>query len=160
MRSPGVVKTNYANAYKEVLIILNNLIEEDYNKIPKKYIEYLTLNANNDYDFKYDNSKTFGEQELLDDTKYILFGLFEKFGATEIQKAKIKAFKSNYNRNLEEERKGKYNPDDIFKKENNTIESANADVSENSSNILLVEYKESFFTRFKNFIFKILHINN
>ena len=31
-------------------------------------------------------SKTFEEQELLDDTKYILFGLFEKFGATQPQK--------------------------------------------------------------------------
>ena len=38
----------------------------------------------------------FEEQDLLDDTKYILFGLFEKFGATELQKEKIKAFKNNY----------------------------------------------------------------
>ena len=28
-----MVKTNYANAYKEVLVILDNLIKEDYNKV-------------------------------------------------------------------------------------------------------------------------------
>ena len=89
-----MVKTNYANAYKEVLVILNNLIKEDYDKIPKKYIEFLTENCNNDYEFYYDTSKTFEQQELLDDTKYILFGLFEKFGSTELQKEKTQILHS------------------------------------------------------------------
>ena len=86
-----MVRTNYANAYKEVLVILDNFKKEDYNKIPKEYVEFLTANCNNDYEFYYDTSKTFEHQELLDDTKYILFGLFEKFGSTELQKEKIKA---------------------------------------------------------------------
>ena len=104
-----MLKTSYANAYKEVLIILDNLIKEDYDKIPKEYIEFLKSNCNNEYEFYYDNSKTFEEQELLDDTKYILFGLFEKFGATEIQKEKIKNFKDNYFRKIEEEKREQYN---------------------------------------------------
>ena len=91
-----MVKTNYANAYKEVLVILNNLIKEDYDKIPKQYIEFLESNCNNEYEFYFDTSKSFEEQELLDETKYILFGLFEKFGATQNQKEKIKAFRNNY----------------------------------------------------------------
>ena len=111
-----MVKTNYADAYKEVLVIINNLIKEDYNKIPKEYIDFLETNCNNDYEFYYDTSKTFEEQDLLDDTKYILFGLFEKFGATELQKEKIKSFKNNYYNMLEEEKRKKYNPDNIFAK--------------------------------------------
>ena len=143
-----MVKTNYANAYKEVLIILDNLIKEDYDKIPKEYIEFLTANCNNDYEFYYDNSKTFEEQELLDDTKYILFGLFEKFGATELQKEKIKAFRNNYYNKLEQEKREKYNPDNIFK------------TKENNTNNCLIKNKESFFVKVKNFIFKMLHIIN
>ena len=153
-----MIKTNYANAYKEVLVILDNLIKEDYNKIPKEYIEFLTTNCNNDYEFKYDNSKAFEEQELLDDTKYILFGLFEKFGATELQKEKIKAFKNNYYNQLEKEKREKYNSDNIFKNENKT-EVSNTEKLEDNINTALLEYKESFFTKFKKFIFKILHIN-
>lgn len=153
-----MVKTNYANAYKEVLIILDNLIKEDYNKIPKEYIEFLKSNCNIEYKFSYDNSKTFEEQELLDETKYILFGLFEKFGATEIQKEKIKTFKDNYFRQIEQEKREQYNPDDIFKTVNKS-KNTDAEIPENNSNTALLEYKESFFTRFKNFIFKILHIN-
>ena len=153
-----MLKTNYANAYKEVLIILDNLIKEDYDKIPKEYIEFLKSNCNNEYEFYYDNSKTFEEQELLDDTKYILFGLFEKFGATEIQKEKIKNFKDTYYRKIEEEKREQYNPDDIFKNANKA-KNTDIEMSENNTNTALIECKGSFFTRFKNFIFKILHIN-
>lgn len=117
-----MVQTNYANAYKEVLVILDNLIKEDYNKIPKEYIEFLKSNCNNEYEFYYDNSKTFEEQELLDDTKYILFGLFEKFGATELQKEKIKAFKNNHYIKIEEEKRKTYNPDNIFNNGKNNID--------------------------------------
>ncbi len=62
-----MVKTKYADAYKEVLVILDTLIEEDYNKIPKEYIEYLKENCNNDYNFYYDTSKNLEQQKLLDD---------------------------------------------------------------------------------------------
>ena len=154
-----MLKTNYANAYKEVLIILDNLIKEDYDKIPKEYIEFLKSNCNNEYEFYYDNSKTFEKQELLDDTKYILFGLFEKFGATEIQKEKIKNFKDNYYRKIEEEKREQYNPDDIFKKVNTNIKTTIIETSENNSNTKLIKYKETFFTKLKNFLLKILHIN-
>ena len=152
-----MAKTNYANAYKEVLTILNNLIKEDYNKIPKEYIEFLKSNCNNDYEFYYDSSKKFEEQELLDDTKYILFGLFEKFGATELQKKKIKDFRDNYYNQLEKERREKYNPDDIFKKINKDIY-INSEMFEKNTNTELVEYKVSFFIRLKNVILRILHI--
>ena len=131
-----MVKTNYANAYKEVLVILNNLIKEDYDKIPKKYIEFLTENCNNDYEFYYDTSKTFEQQELLDDTKYILFGLFEKFGSTELQKEKIKAFKNTFYRKLEEEKKAKYNPENIF---SNQYKKSSIDNVENNKELVLLK---------------------
>lgn len=153
-----MVKTNYANAYKEVLVILDNLIKEDYNKIPREYIEFLTDNCNNDHEFKYDNSKAFEEQELLDDTKYILFGLFEKFGATELQKEKIKAFKNSYYNQLEKEKREKYNSDNLFKNASKT-EVSNTEKFEDNINTALQGYKESFFIKFKKFIFKILNIN-
>lgn len=111
-----MVSISYANAYKEVLVIINNLVKDDYDKIPKEYIKFLESNCNNNYKFEYDKSKTFSDQDLLDDTKYILFGLFEKFGATENQKAKIKSYKINYNNKLEDQKKEKYNYEDIFKR--------------------------------------------
>lgn len=89
-----MIGNNYEDAYKEVLVIINNLKKEDYNKIPKKYIDFFRKNANQNYYFKYDKNKTLEEQNLLDDTKYILFGLFEEFGATDSQKMMIKNIKN------------------------------------------------------------------
>ena len=40
-----------------------NLFKEKYDKIPKEYIEFLKSNCNNEYEFYYDNSKNFEEQE-------------------------------------------------------------------------------------------------
>lgn len=150
-----MVKTNYANAYKEVLVILNNLIKEDYNKIPKEYIEFLTANCNNDYEFHYDTSKTFEQQGLLDDTKYILFGLFEKFGSTELQKEKIKAFKDNYYRKLEEDKKAKYNTDVFQDRNNNIQEQEERKIVTNE--VAMVEYKESLFRKIISKIKEIFH---
>lgn len=148
-----MVKTNYANAYKEVLVVLNNLIKEDYNKIPKEYIEFLTENCNNDYDFFYDTSKTFEHQDLLDETKYILFGLFEKFGSSEMQKQKIRAFRNNYYQKMEEERKAKYNTD-IFKDRNNYKQEKDNVIT---NEVSMVEYKDSFIRRIINKIKRIFH---
>ena len=133
-----MVNNIYANAYKEVLIVINNLVKEDYEKIPKDYINFLENNCNKDYEFKYDTLKSFDEQDLLEDTKYILFGLFEKFGATELQKAKIKSFKTNYSNKLEKQKLEKYNPDDIFNKK---LEKNNHQ-NEKKEYIGLVKYKE------------------
>ena len=76
----------------------------------------------------------------MDDTKYILFGLFEKFGATEIQKAKIKSFKTNYNNKLEEKKREKYNPENIFKNKQNNFYTQIPEKQEEK--LELIEYKE------------------
>ena len=76
----------YSNVYKEVLCVINNLIIDDYKKIPKEYIDFLEENSNKNYSFKYDINKNFEEQKISKEAKYILFCLFEKYGATQKQK--------------------------------------------------------------------------
>ena len=63
------------------------------------------------------------------------------------------------NASREEEKREKYNQDNIFKNKNTKAQIINQEIPQNSTNTALIEYKETFFTRFKNFIFKILHIN-
>ena len=64
--------------------------------------------------------------------------------------------KSKYIKIIEDDLKNKkYSSDKIFEKQQNI----NDKLSQNHVDTALIEYKESFFTRFKNFIFKILHIN-
>ena len=147
-----MLNINYANAYKEVLEVLNNLVEHDYEKIPQKYIEFLKKNCNSNDEFKYDISKPFNEQNLSDYAKYVLFGLFEKFGATDTQKLKIKSFKTNYINDLEKQKREKYNPNDIFKKKE-----SKTDITENiKNNLQMVEYKENILIKLWNKIKNIV----
>ena len=99
-----MVDTKYANAYSEVLEILKYVSVEDYNKIPKNKIELFKINANNDYNFKYNPDKTLEEQNVSKITKGIIAILFRDYWATEIQRNKI-IEKQNYDRMKLEEKK-------------------------------------------------------
>ena len=145
----------YANAYKEVVEILKHVSKEDYDKIPEDKIKLFETNANEDYSFTYDVNKTLDEQNVSKKDKTIIAILFRDYWATDAQKEKIKA-KEQYDRKIKEEHsREKYNPDNIFNKDKHI----NLKMPENNINMALVEYKKSFFTKFKNFIFKLLHIN-
>jgi len=150
---------NYEKSCTEVIAILNNIPIEVYKRIPNEIIKALEENKDNDYDFSIDYSKDLKDQQILPFTLAILHNLYRDYLATEDEKKQI-IEKERYDlKLLEKEKREKYNPDDIFKKANKFTETANIEASENNTNTALIEYKESFFTKFKNFIFKILHIN-
>lgn len=135
-----MVDIKYANAYSEVLEILKYISFDDYNKIPKEKIELFEINANNDYNFSYNPDKTLDEQNVSRIAKGIIAILFRDYWATEIQKEKIIA-KQNYDRmKLEEEKRAKYDPEEIFNgKQNNFLAST---TKKQKENLEIVEYKE------------------
>ena len=109
-----MVDSKYGIAYSEVLEILKHIPIEDYNKIPRNEIELFETYADKDFIFNYDSSKTLEEQNVSNITKGIIILLFRDYWATEIQRNKIVS-KQNYDRvKLEEKKKEKYNPDNIF----------------------------------------------
>lgn len=117
-----MVNIEYAIAYSEVLEILKYIPIEDYNKIPKTKIELFKTNANNSYIFTYDPDKTLEEQEVSKIGKSIIAILFRDYWATEVQREKITTKQNYYRQKLEEEKRLKYNSDNIFKNNNkNTI---------------------------------------
>ena len=50
-----MVNVEYANAYSEVLEVLNHIPKSDYDKIPNNMIEVFTRNNNKEYEFNLDN---------------------------------------------------------------------------------------------------------
>ena len=135
---------NYPNAYKEVYVILNSLENDDLKRIPESFMKMIKNNMNPNYYFELDKPKDFESQELLQETKVILAYIFINYWSTEEQKAKIKQkFKQDIM--IEERKKGKYNPDELFKKEKNEYVPQNKDVQ-------IVEYKENILTKLINII--------
>lgn len=140
--------TIYSKAYTEVLEILKYVPKESVNKIPKNMLEMFKIKQDTNYNFKIDTNKSFEEQKLLDETKAIFSNIFRDYWATPYQRERILA-KEEYDRKiLEEEKRQKYNPDDIFK-----------DRANKEATILPVEVKkERFYQRFINFLKRILKI--
>lgn len=140
-----MVSLEYANAYSEVLEILRYISKEDYDKIPKDKIELFTANANKDFNFTYDVSKTLDEQNVSKKAKTIIAILFRDYWATDVQREKIKA-KEQYDRKIEEERnREKYNPNNLFKKNEDT---KNVEII--AENNQIIPYKESIFRKIFN----------
>ena len=148
---------NYPNAYKEVYVILNNMSEEEVNKIPKDFMDMIKNNMDNDYEFEVYDDIPFEEQSVLHETKAILAYIFMNFWGTEEQKSKIKAkFKQDL---IEEENaKGSYNPDELFKNREKIIENIEDEEGsvEKTENVQLIEYKEkNIFTKIMESIKKL-----
>lgn len=151
------MEDNYSKAYKEVIEILNYVPQESVNKIPQTMLDTFKAKMDKSYNFQVDIDKSFEEQNLLDETKAIFANIFRDYWATPYQKEIIEA-KEKYDRQkAEEEKKAKYNPDDIFNKGNKMdIEEK---IEESNTNNLPVEVKkEKFFEKIVNFFKKLFHL--
>lgn len=151
-----MIDLEYCNACTEVLEILKYIPREDYDKIPLKKIEVLKMDRNIRHIFQYDVNKTFEEQGVSEKARLILAVFFRDYWATERQQEMILA-KENTDRNkLEEEKREKYNPDDLFKNSKITKEIEEEPIIENTQ---MVEYKQEnvfqkVFSKIKEFLYK------
>lgn len=142
-----MVTKEYAMAYKEVIEILKYVPDEDVAKIPKEKLNFYKENMDIDYNYKIDKEKEFEEQEMSDITKAVLANIFRDYWATPYQRERILAKEKYDLEKLEEEKREKYNPDDIFKNRNKE------EIHIEQNNNLPVEMKkEKFFTKLINFI--------
>lgn len=131
-----MVSVKYANAYSEVLEILKYVSKEDYEKIPNSKIELFETNHNKEYVFKYNPNETLDEQNVSKTAKAIIAILFRDYWATEIQRRKI-INKQNYDRmKLEEEKKIRYNSDNLFKSNEKNV---TMNVAEKEEELALTE---------------------
>ena len=150
-----MINNTYARAYTEVLEILKHFPEEEYKKIPVEKINFYKNNMDKNYKFTIDPEIDLANQNISKEANAIIVTLFRDYYATEEQKVKINEILDLNQKKEELEKKKKYNPDDIFR--NN--QQLNRDIENLDTTTQLVKYKENFFVKFKNFIFKLLHIN-
>lgn len=117
----------YAMAYKEVIEILKYVPDEDVKKIPEEKLKFYKNNMDYEYNYTLDMTKKFEEQKMSDITKAILANIFKDYWATPYQKERIEAKEKYDLEKLEEEKRKKYNPDNIFErqKEEKVFESTN-----------------------------------
>lgn len=108
------MQDTYSKAYKEVIEVLNFVPKEAIDKIPQIIINTFKAKMCNDYDFKVNVNKSFEDQDLLDETKAIFANIFRDYWATPYQKEKIEANEKYDRQKMEEEKRNKYNVNNLF----------------------------------------------
>ena len=154
----NITEEEYGCAYKAVYYIIKFLDDDIRDKIPDEKIEFYRSHMDNSHEFRYDINKDINDQNLLYPTKCILSNLFKEYIATEEDKALIKMNEQKELNKLEEEKREKYNPDNIFKKENRKMAISAIEIEEVSTDMIVSEKEESFIEKIKNKILKILNL--
>lgn len=136
--------SNRKNAYAEVYTILQELNEEEYNKIPLKVIKTIEANRNEEYEYELDDELELKDQPMLPETKAILFNLFRDYLATPEQKAKVIRMQNEARQKNELKKQQMYNTDVFANKPKENL------TANNNETMQIVQYKESVFTRILN----------
>ncbi len=136
-------KEETIQTYTEIGCLLKYFPNSFIEKLPNKLLEIISLKADRKYLIDVDTDKSINEQNISNKTKMILAVLTYNYWSNEKQKDIIKKKlydnEEIYQRNLTE----KYNSDNLFKNKETKVETV-----ENS--VAMIEYKESIFTKIKN----------
>ena len=136
--------SNRKNAYAEVYTILQELNEEEYNKIPPEVIKTIEANRNEEYEYELDDELDLKDQPMLPETKAILFNLFRDYLATPEQKAKIIRMQNEARQKNELKKQQMYNTDVFANKPKENLTENNNETTQ------IVEYRESILKRILN----------
>lgn len=138
----------YQKAYVELNEILKSLSEEENSKIPKVFKDNLVKNMDKSYKFELDSSKGIFEQKLMVETEALLVEIYERYLASAEEKEVWEKYDKICLNRIEQNKKEKYNPSNMFI--NRTIEQCQELNQNITDETAMVAYKESIFTKIKN----------
>lgn len=136
-----MVSVKDANAMAEVIYYLKGIRQEDVDKIPKKFIQFLNENASKEYICNFDYNRPLKELNILDETRGIIGMIcYNYWCVTEQQKElylkKLSQNEQQYQEILHE----KYNLDNLFKNRKQEY----VEETQNIANeVAMVEYRRS-----------------
>lgn len=139
---------DYSNAYAEVYTILNYLDEEELNKIPLEVRQVIEEKRNKEYKYELNEELNLNEQQMLPETKALLFNLFRDYLSTPIQREKIKRMQQE-DRWKKEKKKQEYVETNIFERKQQIEPEIKNNIEEMYP---VVINNENIFKRILNFI--------
>ena len=150
-----MVSTQYSNAMAETLYYLEGIRQEDLDKIPGKFMNFLKEHASKGYKCNFDNSKPLSELDVLPETRGLIGTICLNYWCTtEEQKNEFKNKLKENERLYQEKQREKYNPN-VFEEISAQASGNNVNSQNNSAAMALQPVKESFFSKIKNW-FKAL----
>ena len=150
-----MINKNYSKSYTQILEILKYLPKAEYEMIPKSEIEFFENNKDVNYNYSFNPSIDFKEQNVLRETCSLIILLFKNFFASDIEKQKIDIILEKNEEKYQEELREKYNPDDIFHKKASSV----TQDLQTSVNLVPVTNNNKWYQKIFLFFKKILNRN-
>lgn len=129
----------YQKAFKETYLIINDLSEELYSKIPKSFIDLITNNMDLDYNISLEDIEN---DEVMVETKAIMALIYRDYLC------------DDYTRKILSEQEQREAEQETEKYKNMFKNKKPNDQEENISNKLIIIEKEKWYTRIWNKIYK------
>lgn len=112
-------KENYGKAFKEVYMILKSVGSEVIDKIPIDMLNFIEENMDKDYFFILDKNVALEEHNFMDETLGIISLIWRDYLCSDVEREKIQIEDIEKQIQIEKEKREKYNPDNIFLKDEN-----------------------------------------
>ena len=141
-----MVTKELSEAAVEFNCILENSSKDIIQKIPIKFLDFINKIASKTYKFDYDQSKSLNEQNLKPETRGLIALVYQDYICNDEERKEYIQKSQLFANQIEELKREKYNPDNIFKNKKNYSENIEDNISTETA---IVEYKE------KNFIKKL-----
>lgn len=139
-----MVTKELSEAAVEFNCILEYTSEEVKNRIPKKFLDFLQSIQSKTYKFEYDKTKKLDEQKLKPKTRGLIALVYQDYICNETEKEEYIQKSKKIIKQIEESKREKYNPNDIFK--DKKIDT----VKDTTKTVEIVEYKESIIKKIIN----------
>ena len=145
--------TNYTNEclYKDTYTIITMMDEDLRSKISNKFIEFLMVNMDKEFEGTINNKVPLKNQELRYEVRLMLSLIYINFICDDETQKKLEA--------IDEENIQKFYNRDIFDNASSSSEVIDSEAEESNEENSLVEYKETFFKKNWNKIKSIFNKN-
>lgn len=139
-----MVTKELSEAAVEFNSILEYTSEDLKNKIPKKFLDFLQSIQSKTYKFEYDKTKKLDEQKLKPKTRGLIALVYQDYICNDAEKEEYIQKSQKIIQQIEENKREKYNPNDIFKdkKIDNDKDTTNT--------VEIAEYKKSIIKKIIN----------
>lgn len=140
----------YKQAFTEVLEILSYLSKDNYNKISKELINAIESNRDTDYLYYIDTTKSLEEQEMLEETKAILFNIYRDYLADNNTKQQILNYQNQENIIKEQIKSQNIKINDMLTQKSKTNGDEVKDISYENVALIEVKPKTNIFNKILN----------
>lgn len=137
-----MVTKELSEAAVEFNCILKYLSKDIIKKIPIEFLDFINKIESKTYKFEYDQSKSLNEQNLKPETRGLIALVYQDYICNDKERKEYMQKSQLFANQMENLKREKYNPDNIFKNKKSYSTSIENNVSTKTA---MIEYKEKSF---------------